>query len=465
MSVTTPKASLHQRSTAKPPAIPLSQKPIYIKIANDVDFYSLFVKIEHRFDTCFLLESLGEPGLTSRYSIAGFAPERIIRARESTLIVDDQAYETPNPYQALKEMMPAQAISRNYAGGLVGYLGYDTINYFEPSLSVKVHPDFDQFMFGVYTDGLVLDNQTAELFYFYYNENRSQLVQELIADTSTVERAPLHVECLGDNSTKEAHAATVETVREHIKAGNIFQCETGFKTNFRITGDTLAIYERLRTVNPSPYMYFLKFGDKKLVGASPETLLELQDGALISRPLAGSIKRGEDAAEDKQLARQLLNDPKEIAEHNMLVDLHRNDIGRVAEFGSVRVRNLRSIKRFSHIQHIESEITGRLRGDEDMFSAVAANFPAGTLSGAPKIEAMKIIDANEPEARGPYGGAVGHFGFNGNCTFAIAIRSLFLNGERAYAQTSGGIVYDSEPDKEYDEVRRKLAAMERALEV
>jgi anthranilate synthase component 1 len=212
-------------------------------------------------------------------------------------------------------------------------------------------------------------------------------------------------------------------------------------------------------------MYFLKFGDKKLIGASPETLLELQDGALVTRPLAGSIKRGQTVAEDKQLARQLLNDPKEIAEHNMLVDLHRNDVGRVAEFGSVRVRNLKGIKRFSHIQHIESEIVGRLRHNEDMFSAVAANFPAGTLSGAPKIEAMKIIDAIETEARGPYGGAVGHFGFNGNCAFAIAIRSLFVAGDHAYAQTCGGIVYDSEPEKEYDEVRRKLAAMEKALGV
>lgn len=180
-------------------------------------------------------------------------------------------------------------------------------------------------------------------------------------------------------------------------------------------------------------------------------------------PLAGTAKRGKTAAEDQELARRLLNDPKEIAEHNMLVDLHRNDLGRVAKFGTVKVRSLMDIKKFSHVQHISSEISGVIKEGEDMFSALAASFPAGTLTGAPKIESMKIINRIENVPRGPYGGAVGHFGFDGNCTFAISIRSLFVSGDYAFAQTSGGVVLDSDPEKEYEEIENKLAGMRKAL--
>jgi anthranilate synthase component 1 len=181
-------------------------------------------------------------------------------------------------------------------------------------------------------------------------------------------------------------------------------------------------------------------------------------------PLAGTTRRGKDSQEDTQLARVLLNDPKEIAEHNMIVDLHRNDIGRVARFGTVKVRSLMDIKRFSHVQHISSEIVGIISEKEDMFSALASNFPAGTLTGAPKIEAMKIIDALETDGRGPYGGAVGNFSFNGDCTFAIPIRTVFAKGDQAYVQTCGGNVYDSNPDDEYEEIRRKFAGTRKALE-
>lgn len=449
------------RGRQKPPVIRIGQKPTYKKIADDIDLYGLFVKIEERFETCILLESLGEHSAQGRYSVIGFDPKYVIRARGQTLFVDDTPYDVPNPYNALRELMPQKTLARHYAGGLTGYIGYDAVNYMESSLSVKAHPDFDAFMFGAYTDGLVMDTQTGELFYFYCDEDRSAVVEELLAAKSGPKTATITP--LGRTRSKAEHAAAVEAVKERIRAGDIFQCEVGFKSQYRLTGDALCVYEKLREVNPSPYTYYMKFGDKKLLGASPELLFELQAGAMATHPLAGTIRRGKDEAEDRRLARQLLNDPKEIAEHNMLVDLHRNDIGRVAQFGSVRVRDLRSIKRFSHVQHISSEIVGSLKNGEDMFSALAANFPAGTLTGAPKIEAMKIIDAHEPLPRGPYGGAVGHFGFNGDCTFAIAIRSLFVSGESAYAQTSGGIVYDSVPAAEYEEIERKLAATEKAV--
>lgn len=447
----------------KLPKISIKGKPKYIKFAEDLDFFEVFRKIERVFETCFIFESLGEEGEFARYSILGFDPEHIISARGRILTIDNENYSVENPYLSLREIMPEQIISRNYAGGLVGYFSYDAVNYFEPAVKVKVYKDFDQFVFGVYTDGLILDKLTNELFYFYFERDRSERLREIASLCSHYDNN-LKVTFDGDTLTREEHRKIVESVKEQIVAGNIFQCEVGFKTKFRVEGDLLKIYEELRKVNPSPFMYYLKFGEKRIIGASPELAFSLRDGEMTVRPLAGTIKRGRDALEDKQLARMLLHDKKEIAEHTMLVDLYRNDIGRVARFGTVRIHDLLTVAKFSHVAHISSEIVGLLAAEEDMFSAFLANFPAGTLTGAPKIEAMKIIDTNEPEARGPYGGAVGHFGFNGDCTFAMAIRSLFVKRDRAYAQTSGGIVYDSVAEKEYEEIQRKLAAMRMVME-
>lgn len=446
------------------PKIKLSQKPTYIKFAEDVDFYALFKKIEQRFDTCFIFESLGEEGKFSRYSIIGFDPSHVISARENNLVFDGKSYAVSNPYLALRELMPVQTIARNYAGGLIGYLSYEAVNYFEPKLHIKVHDLFDQFMFGVYTDGLIFDKLTNELFYFYYDIDRRNVLEKVIQIKLKKEKT-LKVKFIKAGLTKKEHAEIVERVKEHIRAGNTFQCEVGFKTEYSIRGNTLKIYKKLRTINPSPFMYYIKFGNKKIIGASPELLFSLRNGEMTTRPLAGTIRRGTDEKEDRKLARTLLNDPKERAEHNMLVDLHRNDLGRVAKFGTVRIRDLMTVKKFSHVQHISSEIVGIIRPEDDMFSGLASNFPMGTVCGTPKVETIKIIDSNEPEARGPYGGGVGHFGFNGDCTFALALRSLFILDEYAYAQTSGGIVYDSVPEKEYDEIQRKLAAMRKVLEV
>ncbi len=450
----------------KLPKIKIGQKPTYIKFAKDLDFYQLFEKIERQFSTCFILESLGEEGHLSRYSIIGFDPKHIIRARGKTLFVDDKPHpfdklRVANPYFALREMMPDKTIARSYAGGLIGYLGYDAVNYFEQSLHIKEHPKFDQFMFGVYTDGLILDKMTDEVIYFYYDENRLEKVRDMMK--LEVRSDKLEVIFLADSMTQGEHKELVKKAKEQIILGNTFQCQIGFASEFTIKGNPLAIYDRLRRINPSPFMYYLKNKKNIIIGASPELLFRLQNGEMATFPLAGTIKRGKNEAEDKKLARQILSDPKEIAEHNMLVDLHRNDLGRVARFGTVKVRSLMDIKRFSHVQHISSEIVGIIRQDKDMFDALAVNFPTGTLSGAPKIESMKIIDRLEKRPRGPYGGGVGHFGFNGDSTFAIAIRSLFVNGDDAYTQASGGIVYDSTAEKEYDEVERKLAAVKEAL--
>lgn len=446
------------------PKIKLDKKPTYLKIAEGLDLFEVFSKIESEFETCFILESLGEQSSLSRYSIVGFDPAHIISARGKKLFFDSQEYEVENPYFALREIVPQNAFSKFYAGGLIGFISYESVNYFEPSLKLREHELFEAFKFGVYLDGLVLDKVTGELFYFFYEKNRLDVVKKLIISGSRIKSGTtVKVKFQGDTLGKAGHKKNVEYVLEEIKKGNTFQCEVGFKSEFEIEGDTLLIYENLRTVNPSPFMYYLKFGMQKIIGASPELLFRLKNGDMETFPLAGTAKRGKTDKEDQDLARKLLNDPKEIAEHNMLVDLHRNDLGKVAKFGTVKVRSLMDIKKFSHVQHISSEISGVIKDGCDMFCALSASFPAGTLTGAPKVESMKIINRIEADPRGPYGGTVGHFGFDGNCTFAISIRSLFISGKYAFAQTSGGVVLNSDPDKEYQEIENKLAATKEVL--
>jgi anthranilate synthase component 1 len=452
----------------QPKPFELPRKPHYVKLAADCDFFQLFRKIEKQFDTCYMLESLGEDSHIARHSIIGFDPEYILYANGQELTIEDRdgnnnTYTSSNPYELLRSLVPQNIISRKYAGGLSGYLGYDAMQYFEPTLSLKANDDFDTFRFGLYKDGLILDKMTGEVTYFYYDNSRYDFLQALI-NADDVPNGDLHITALGDTMSQAEHAAAVAKVKQDIVEGKIFQCEVGFKKRFRIEGDTLALYEQLREINPSPQMYYVKFGEQKLVGASPEMLFRLRQGEMETFPLAGTTNRGATPQEDTQYARTLLNDPKEIAEHNMIVDLHRNDIGRVAQFGTVKVRSLMDIKRFSHVQHISSEIVGIMAEGEDMFTALASNFPAGTLTGAPKIEAMKIINDLETDGRGPYGGAVGQFSFNGDCTFAIPIRTVFVNGERAYVQTCGGNVYDSNAEDEYEEIRRKFAGTRKALE-
>lgn len=445
----------------KIPKINIPKKPNYIHVANDVDFYNLFRVIEEKYDTCFIFESLGEQSRINRYSVIGFDPLHIIRAKENILYFDNIHYKVENPYKNLRKIVPQDCIARDYAGGLVGYLSYDTINYFEPCVNVKVHNQFDQFSFGVYFDGLVLDKITNQLFYFYYSNNRIEEVKKLIK-TKTKPKE-IQIEFKKNSKDQNEHKKTVEEVREYIRQGFSFQCEVGFKSEYKIKGDAIKIYDKLRVINPSPYMYYLKFKDKKIIGASPELLFSLHNKEMETRLVAGTIKRSKLNQIDKKLARDLLNDKKEIAEHKMLVDMHRNDIGRIARFGTVKIRTLMNIAKFRFLQHILSEVTGIIDKNKDMFDGIASLLPGGVLSGAPKIESIRIIDKIEKEARGPYGGAVGYFGFNGNCTFAATLRSLYISKDYAYTQTSSGIVYDSQPAKEYDEILRKLEGMKKTL--
>ena len=452
-----------------PPKISIEGKPKYINIGDEHNFFELFRKIERNFVNCFLFESLGEESNISRYHILGFDPKYILHSENNNQLVLENTkngniykYDCENPYLKLRDVVPQNIISRKYAGGLVGFISYDSINYFENSLNIKKNKNFESFKFGVYLDGLIYDQMTGEIFYYYYEDNRIQEITKILNHSYSFNEG-VKTKFIKDSISKDEHRKTVLKIKEDIKKGLIFQCEVGFKSHYEINGDLTEIYLKLRSLNPSPHMYFMKFNDQVIIGASPELLFRLRNGEMETFPLAGTTKRGKNKSEDLKLARELLNDHKEIAEHNMLVDLHRNDLGKVSKFGTVKVRNLMDIKKYSHVQHISSEIVGIIDEKEDMFSALASNFPAGTLSGAPKIEAMKIINEIEDEGRGPYGGAIGQFSFNGDCTFAIPIRSIFIKGNKAYAQTCGGNVYDSDPEKEYLEIERKLAAMKTVL--
>ncbi|MCB1200746.1 MAG: anthranilate synthase component I family protein [Leptospiraceae bacterium] len=450
------------------PLLQLPQKPNYQPVELKSDFFSFFRKLEHRYENVFLLESLGEDTYDSRYAVIGFEPHSILQGSENILQISSnspgrtESIECENPYLLLRDLIPENILTRNYAGGLVGYIGYDAMSWFEPSLRLQPHPDFPRFILGLYIDGLVYDKMTGEVFYFYYLENRMQIIE----DVDLAEDVPMQAQTIfkGYSKTKEEHAAMVNEAIEEIKAGNTFQVQIGFTADYSLKGNPIAVYSALREINPSPYMYYMKFSDRVITGASPELIFRLRQGEMESFPLAGTAPRRDNPEHDRETVRTLLNDPKEIAEHNMLIDLHRNDIGRVARFGTVKVRRAFDIKKFSHVQHISSEVVGIIAHDEDMFTGLVSVYPAGTLSGAPKIESMKIIEKIEKQPRGPYGGAIGHFGFNGDCTFAIPIRTIFIHGSDAFTRASGGIVYDSTPEGEYTEIMNKLAAARRAME-
>jgi len=447
----------------------LPAKPVYLPFVTELDFFELFGRIEQKFDTCFLLESMGEQSYDSRYSVIGFAPDFDLTGAPGAVIVrqggKEEKIAAANPYYFLRDILPRDVLTRNYAGGLVGYLGYDCGNFFEPTLELQAHADFPPFHMGLFTDGLLHDKMTGETTYFHFLADRREMIAAAAATPRS--KSETRVRPLGQSKSREQHAVMVEAAKQEILDGNTFQVQIGFTESYKVSGDWLNIYASLRAINPSPHMFFMKFGGggrtHRLVGASPELLYRQRQGEMESFPLAGTTRRGKNFEEDQQLVRALLSDPKEIAEHNMLVDLHRNDLGRVARYGSVKVRRIFDVKKFSHVQHISSEVVGLIAHDQDMFTALASSFPAGTLSGAPKIESMKIIDRIENEPRGPYGGAVGHFGFNGDCTFAIPIRTIFGADDGAFIRASGGVVFDSTAAGEYQEIQNKLAAVKKAL--
>ena len=267
------------------------------------------------------------------------------------------------------------------------------------------------------------------------------------------------------NFTRERYEQVVRHCQEYIKAGDIFQVVPSQRFHVETSADPFNIYRVLRVVNPSPFLFYLPFNDFCLIGSSPEILVRVEDGLVTIRPLAGTRRRGKDEQEDRALAEELVSDPKERAEHIMLVDLGRNDVGRVADFGSVQLTDVMKVEKYSHVMHITSNVTGRLSAGKTAFDALRAGLPAGTVSGAPKVRAMQVIDEVEPQKRGPYGGAVGYIDFTGNMDTCIALRTLVVQGKNAYIQAGGGVVYDSVPGDEYEETVNKAKGLLKAIEI
>ncbi len=426
--------------------------------------FDLYNKISRNFDYSFLFESLTGPEELAETSIMGFGPSVVIKGFFDKVTLHHKngtttTIMTEDPLSEIKKFIhqvPEQKY--RYVGGAVGIINYDAIRLWENIPESHSRDELPLMEFGVYDDGILYDNKEKKLFYFYYDTNRIQSLSNTEINTDA-----FSVSEIKENLDKKYFEDMVCKAKQYIHDGDIFQVVLSRKFNFNASGDFFKVYKTLRQINPSPYLYHMKLGERTLIGSSPEMLLRITGNVVETFPIAGTRPITNDEKKNELLKEDLLHDEKELAEHTMLVDLGRNDIGRVCNYGSVHVKELMSVKRFSHVQHMVTHVVGTLDKKYDMFDALKAVFPAGTVSGAPKIRAMEIIDELEPDARGPYAGAVGYFSFNGCCDFAIAIRTIFMNGMQGFVQAGAGIVSDSVAENEWMETQHKANAMISAL--
>lgn len=430
----------------------------------------------------FLLESIEGGKTQARYSFIGTEPYRVLTTGPNTK--EGSVDPLLSVEKELSSYKPAvvQGLPR-FLGGAIGYLSYECVRYFEPRiLSPEIDPIGVPESVLMFTETILVFDHIKQVIKVVSHVHANQDLGK--AYDSAVERIERLISRLSEplclpkkksralgksvntdwNFTKKEYKEIVERCKEYIIAGDIIQVVPSQRASRHTTADPLDIYEALRTLNPSPYMYFLSLGDFHIIGASPEALVRVEGQKVYNFPLAGTFPRGSTPDEDTALAEKLQGDEKECAEHIMLVDLGRNDVGRVSEPGSVEVADLMRVVRYSHVMHLESEVHGTLRSDLTMYDALRSCLPAGTLAGAPKIRAMEIVADMEKQRRGPYGGAVGYFGFQGNMDIAIPIRTIVLKNQMAYVQAGGGIVYDSDPEAEYQETLRKAQAPLRAIQ-
>lgn len=426
------------------------------------DALDTFENLFNRHENCFLLETLDDKYQphTSGQSYIGIDPSNVFKAEKGTLYKDGAELSSAEPFQSLRNVLEVDTnLLPGYWGGLVGFFGHESIQYIEKSISFSYERNFPDFMYGLYTDGLVFKPGKVAT-YFYQGDDRLNYYQS-IQEPSPEELSIRYVKSYKDTA---AYNQMVEKAHADILDGRVFQVVLANKYEYEYSGNILKLYRELRSINPSPFMFCIKFGNIITIGASPELLVHTNsEKKIYLEALAGTIGRGTTEAKDKQLANQLLSDEKELAEHSMLVDLARNDAGRVSKIGSVEIADLMFIKKLSHVQHIASMISGILDDQYTAFDALTTSFSAGTLSGAPKIEAIKMISESEASERGPYGGTIGYFGFNGESVQAVNIRSLSGIDNRLLVHSGSGIVYDSTPDREADEISVKKAAMDKAM--
>jgi len=450
---------------------------------------SAFLKIAEHSDYAFLLESVEGGEQVARYSFLGKDPFLVLRARGGRTTIEraGQLTESEQPFiDTVRELMaryhaPFVPGLPRFTGGAVGYLGYDAAAWFEPVTLQPTAADDEEACFMLFDTVLAFDHVRHRILIIANaritgDEDLESLYQFACAKIEFVEgelertlskppagdSAPLDVT---SNVTREAFEQMVRTAKEYIAAGDIYQVVLSQRFEATIAADPFTVYRALRHVNPSPYMYFLRVGDRSIVGSSPEMLVRVEGHKVQTHPIAGTRPRGRTEEEDLRLAEELKRNEKERAEHVMLVDLGRNDVGRVSAYGSVRVPTYMSLERYSHVMHLVSIVEGRLDDVHDRLDALVACFPAGTVSGAPKVRAMEIIAELENRRRGAYAGAVGYLDFAGNLDFCITIRTVVIEHGHAYVQAGAGIVADSNPAAEYEETRDKARAVIRALEL
>jgi anthranilate synthase component 1 len=433
--------------------------------------------------TSFLLESAEGGQRVGRWSFLGVHPRSVIRVDHGVLTVDGERREFDDPYAAVSEELSRYRAAPladlpPFSGGAVGLFGYDLVRWAEPTVGRRENdlgvPDLALMVSDVL---LAFDHLRRELtilanvfaaddFERAYNDAVTAIAdvrERLTAPVPTTRREPRDPPEWASNVGNDGYARGVDVAKDYIRAGDIYQVVPSQRWSADCPVEAFSIYRGLRAVNPSPYMYFLDFEDFQIAGASPEVLVTVSGRKVLQRPIAGTRPRGTTLEEDNKLAESLLADEKERAEHVMLVDLARNDLGRVSEYGSVQVDELMAIESYSHVMHIVSEVSGRLREGVDAMDALRASLPAGTLSGAPKIRAMQIIDELEPDGRGPYGGAVGYLSYSGDLDTCIYIRSALVKDGRVHVQAGAGLVADSDPQYEVDETEAKAAAVWRAI--
>lgn len=465
--------------------------PVYKEILADADTpVTAYLKVGG--SPSFLLESVEGGEKWARYSFIGSRPSRIIKGKGRTVSIIDGSHApqvvTADDPMALvqKELsryrpVEIKGLPRFY-GGLVGYIGYDMVRYFETiDLKEKQGLDLPDFFLMVTDTMLIFDNlrqkikvisnayiegQTPREAYREATEKINALIAQLRTPLAIDDHAGARAEeGLVSNQTPEAFMSSVDAAKEYIRAGDIFQVVLSQRFSRPSSADPFNIYRALRVINPSPYMYFIDIGEAKIVGSSPEILVRLEGSKIVLRPIAGTRKRGETDEEDRALEMELKEDPKEIAEHIMLVDLGRNDVGRVSQPGSVQVTAMMAVERYSHVMHLVSNVEGELQEGLNAFDVLGACFPAGTVSGAPKVRAMEIIEELEPTKRGPYAGSVGYFSYSGNMDTCITIRTLIIKDGVIYVQSGAGIVADSQPRGEYTETVNKARGMIKAVEM
>jgi anthranilate synthase component 1 len=459
--------------------------PLYCEVPADLETpVSAYLKVT-RGRYSFLLESVEGGERLARYSFIGTEPYRTLRSggMSSESDVDDPLTAVEAELSRFK-VVPIAGLPR-FTGGAVGYLAYETVRYFEPRVpSAQEDPlGLPEAVF-LFTDTLLvfdhLQHKIKVVGHFRLDgdieasyRQAAWRIEELVGRLEKpLEKLPYRAGAEGvaapqpvrSNMTREEHAAAVLKAKEYIVAGDIIQVVLSQRFQRPTPAHPFDVYRALRTINPSPYMYYLDLGEVQVVGTSPEMLVRVDEGKIDYHPIAGTRRRGATPAEDMALEEELRNDEKERAEHVMLLDLGRNDVGRVSEAGSVQVPQVMDIERYSHVMHLVSHVTGRLRPGLTPYDALRACFPAGTVSGAPKIRAMEIIAELERDRRGPYAGAVGYFDLSGNLDTAITIRTILMKDGIAHVQSGGGIVYDSDPAAEYAETENKAMAMMRAIE-